>query len=78
MSRLPRAIGEKILLREGALTAVEAATVVGAKTLAEFDRWRRLGVICEPILGTKLWDPTELYRSIDRLPAPNLKPRNPV
>jgi hypothetical protein len=74
MSRLPKAIREKILRREGALTEAEAAAVVGAKTLVEFDRWRRIGVIGEPIPGTKLWDRTELHRSLDQLPAPNLKP----
>jgi hypothetical protein len=74
MSRLPKAIREKILRREGALTQAEAAVLAGAKTSEEFDRWRRLGAICEPIPGTKLWDRTELYRSIDQLPAPNLKP----
>jgi hypothetical protein len=65
MSRLPKAIREKILRREGALTEAEAAVLVGAKTLVEFDRWRRLGVICDPIPGTRLWDPTELNRYIE-------------
>jgi hypothetical protein len=78
MSRLPKTIREKLLRREGALTEAEAAAIVGAKTLVEFDRWRRLGAICEPIPGTKLWDRTELYRSIDQLPASNLKPRSAV
>jgi len=66
MTRLPKAIRETILRREGALTEAEAAAHVGATTLAEFDRWRRSGVICAPIPGTRLWDRTELYRSVEK------------
>jgi hypothetical protein len=44
-------------------TEAEAAAYVGVTTL-EFDRLRRSGILCEPIPGTKLWDRTELYRSV--------------
>jgi hypothetical protein len=54
MSRLPKAINEKILRREGALTEAEAAALVGEKNLVDFNRWRRSGIICEPIPGTRL------------------------
>ena len=74
MSRLPKAIREKILRREGALTEAEAAAYVGAKTLAEFRRLRRTGLLGDPIPGTTLWDQIELHRSISQC-RPNAEHR---
>jgi hypothetical protein len=67
MSRLPKAIREKILRGEGALTEAEAAAFVGVKTLAEFRRLRRTGLLGDPIPGTTLWNQVELHRSISQL-----------
>jgi hypothetical protein len=58
MTRLPKAIRESILRRDGALTEAEATAYVGAKSQAEFNRWRRSGAIGALIPGTRLWDPT--------------------
>jgi len=66
MSRLPKAIREKILRSEGALTEAEAAAFVGVKTLAEFRRLRRTGLLGDPIPGTTLWNQVELHRSISQ------------
>ncbi len=63
-----RKLREGILRQEGALTKTEAAAFVGAKTLAEFDRWQRSGAICDPIPGTQLWSRDELIRHINSLP----------
>jgi len=59
----PKALREKSYAAKGALTETEAAAYVGVTTL-EFDRLRRSGILCEPIPCTKLWDRTELYRSV--------------
>jgi|HubBroStandDraft_6_1064221.scaffolds.fasta_scaffold943007_1 hypothetical protein len=67
MSPLSKAMREKILCREGALTEDEAAAFVGAKTLAQFRRWCEADMICGPIPGTKLWNRDDLYRSIAQL-----------
>ncbi len=56
MSRFAKAIREKILRRDGALTEAEAAAYVGAKTLAEFRRLRATGPLGDPIPGPTLWD----------------------
>jgi hypothetical protein len=73
MSRLPKAIREKILRCEGALTEAEAAAFVGVKTLAEFRRLRRTGLLGDPIPGTTLWNQVELHRSISQCrPAPSI------
>ena len=66
MSRLPKAIREKILRRDGALTEAEAAAYVCAKTLAEFRRLRATGLLGDPIPGTTLWDQIELHQSISQ------------
>jgi hypothetical protein len=67
MSPLSKAMREKILRHEGALTEDEAAACVGAKTLAQFRRWYRADMICGPIPGTSLWNRDDLYRSIAQL-----------
>jgi hypothetical protein len=66
--KMQKKLREAILRREGALTKNEAATFVGAKTLAEFDRWQWSGVVCEPIPGTRLWSRDDLIRNINSLP----------
>jgi hypothetical protein len=66
MSPSPKAIREKLLRGEGALTEAEAAAYVGVKTLAEFRRLRRTGLLGDPIPGTTLWNHNDLHRSISQ------------
>jgi hypothetical protein len=47
------------------MTKAEAAAYVGCNTLAAFDRWRRLGIVCGPIPGTYTWDRVALDRALD-------------
>ena len=47
------------------MTKAEAIAYVGCKTESAFDRWRKLGIICGPIPGTRRWDRVALDRSLD-------------